>query len=729
MKRITACLASAILILALFTSCARLSGESKIPDFTFAHVSDIHIEAHADPLKKAPVENRGASIPSIPTRASISLEPFKTTVSPATFIVATGDLTEYGDAGVTWDDFLQNFRDLSVPLFIVLGNHDATWVCMWDRMRERYGAVNYSFNLYGCHFVGLNSTSLQEPVASLSEEAIEFVRSDLGRVSQSTPVFVLLHHPPWADQFASEYEIDRLYDVLHQHNVVAILYGHGHRVEHRIVNGIDTLQGGQTYGKIGGCGIYAVKDGIFYATHRYFREKPTVAMLKKPLFRKGMDYLDVRILEPQDRQVIKGDELSVEVSIAPAKRRIKEAYCVFDGDQATMVQLTGAKDAFEKSISTRELFAGAHVLKVVLTAEDGTSYTRSLCFYVEKENSPTVRWRKFFPAGIKSTPVVAQGLVYFGANDGSLRALDANTGELKWSFQTHGEIQAQPLVHGDTVYFGSGDNYFYAFTLDGTPKWVVNAGSPIYSTASADEGTIFFGTKNSGVYAVDAETDRIRWIFSDFNYGVESKIVVAGDSLYFGAWDGYIYALDKATGNLMWRELTLKAQEGKAIRYYSAPDCPPVIADGKVFAVDIGGYVGSYNAVDGSGSRIVQKNAGAIALSHDGKALYCRLTKGGLKKIDFNGAEIWRCFEPTGRLPIPPIEQDGVVYTTSNTGNALAIDAASGKLLWHYQATPQLWVMAGLAASDDAIFVAGLDGSLTAIEIPPAASGSSNKSR
>jgi outer membrane protein assembly factor BamB/Icc-related predicted phosphoesterase len=726
MKRILAGLSGCLVLIFLLAGCMRAPRVGAVPDFTFAHVSDIHISPHLDPPRKDETIFRAESVRSIPTRKPITLQPFHVTVQPVSFIVATGDLTEYGDPGFTWDDLLAPFRTLSVPLFVVPGNHDAAWVGMWDRIRERYGAMNYSFNLYGCHFIGLKSTSLQEGYPSLAEDAIEFVRADLSHVDRTTPVFVLLHHPPWADQFASEYEIDRLYDILHYHNVAAILYGHGHRVEHRVINGIDTLQGGQTYGDKAGFGVYAVKDGMFYAAHVLTRKKQTIAMLKKPLFSAAREYREITIREPHERRVVRGEAIAVRAHIDASHRRITEAWCTLDGGSEAAAQLAMADDAFAASIPTRELDAGAHALKIIFAADNGTTYSRSTCFYLEKEGIPKVRWRKFFPSGIKSTPVIVGEVAYFGANDGSLRAVDVKTGEVRWSFQTYGEIAARPLVYGDTIYFGSGDSYFYALSLDGKAKWALAAGAPVYCTAAADSGTIYFGTNGAHVYAVDAATGDIRWVFKDFSFNVESEIVISGDSLFFGAWDGYVYAVDKVTGRLKWRELTLKAREGIAMRYYSAADSPVVVASGKVFAADVGGYLGCYNAPDGSGATIVQKATEAISLSRDGTALYCGLEEAGLDKIALDGAQIWQCKEPTSVIPIPPVERDGAVYAIQDAGTVMALDAASGKVLWRYRATPGLRIMAGPAVGEDAVLVAGLDGSLTAIEIPPTGSRNSN---
>ncbi|MBI1730931.1 PQQ-binding-like beta-propeller repeat protein [Candidatus Acetothermia bacterium] len=72
--------------------------------------------------------------------------------------------------------------------------------------------------------------------------------------------------------------------------------------------------------------------------------------------------------------------------------------------------------------------------------------------------------------GIRSTPAIANGFVYFGANDGTLYVIEENTCKLRTSFITKGPIVSSPMItvqDGRTrVLFGSEDGYFYALSLN-----------------------------------------------------------------------------------------------------------------------------------------------------------------------------------------------------------------------------------------------------------------------
>jgi outer membrane protein assembly factor BamB len=76
-----------------------------------------------------------------------------------------------------------------------------------------------------------------------------------------------------------------------------------------------------------------------------------------------------------------------------------------------------------------------------------------------------------------SSPVVAQGAVYFGSGDGHLYALDATSGALNWKFKTGDVVHSSPAYADGVVYFGSWDSYFYAVDAKtGAQRWRFQGG-------------------------------------------------------------------------------------------------------------------------------------------------------------------------------------------------------------------------------------------------------------
>jgi outer membrane protein assembly factor BamB len=85
-------------------------------------------------------------------------------------------------------------------------------------------------------------------------------------------------------------------------------------------------------------------------------------------------------------------------------------------------------------------------------------------------------WRHQLAPGEKpmspSSPVVAEGVVYVGADDGCLYALRAPDGDLLWRYQTGGALLSAPVVANGVVYVGANDGYVYALQVgDGSLLW------------------------------------------------------------------------------------------------------------------------------------------------------------------------------------------------------------------------------------------------------------------
>ena len=62
----------------------------------------------------------------------------------------------------------------------------------------------------------------------------------------------------------------------------------------------------------------------------------------------------------------------------------------------------------------------------------------------------------------QSSPAIADGVVYFGTGEGMLYALDAQTGDERWVFETADTIHSSPAIADGTVYVGNMESRLYA---------------------------------------------------------------------------------------------------------------------------------------------------------------------------------------------------------------------------------------------------------------------------
>ncbi len=110
-------------------------------------------------------------------------------------------------------------------------------------------------------------------------------------------------------------------------------------------------------------------------------------------------------------------------------------------------------------------------------------------------------------------PAAAQGMLYIGAEDGTLYAYDLASGTTKWTFTTGDKITAAPVVDANRVYVGSWDQYVYALDAadGGRLIWKANTGGCIFAAPLLADGTLYVCTREGKVFAIDAETGEEKW--------------------------------------------------------------------------------------------------------------------------------------------------------------------------------------------------------------------------
>ncbi len=691
-----------------------VAGAAEIPDFTFIHAADVHSpmtisqEVCAEMAKQGPMEIK----PGIMT-----LEP--------SFVVVAGDISEFGLDEANWQTYLSYWKDFKIPVYHTLGNHDGPWLCLRGKLHELYGGTSWSFDKFGCHFIGLDNCSPQDPRASISRDQLTWLKADLAKVDKDTPIFVVMHHMLHDDYFGSPYAIAQLLDLLRPYNLVMFLGGHGHSAKLLHKFGTDTTDAGAVCGPVPRCkagySIVSVNDGILrigFKEHgkdtfdKVYVEKPLPTKANYPTI-EILNIKEDEILNPSGPFFVKANITGNENPIVKASVSIDKKSFNEDDKEEDPLVLT-AEGVYVAQLYYRDLPDGAHSLRLRFIDDKGKMYYKSIRFGLERDNSRLV-WRSFIDGSCRAAPAVTADSVYVGGTDRKLYAFDKATGKLKWTFPTKGDTATTPVVVGDTIYFGCGDGKLYALSLDGKEKWNFQTNEAIYSSPVYADGMILFGNNGSDFYAVDAQTGKQRWVLTDPTYTIEVRPFVHNGVAYFGAWDTFVYAVDIKTGQLKWKKMGYGCTtKTAAVRYYSPSDNGPVVAGGKVFIADRDSKLGIMDAATGE---MLGNAAGpvAVGIAENSGAVYVRKAN-RVAKLDLNGNEIWEVEAAVDSVPASPIEKDGVVYVVSRLGLVQALDAADGKLLWKYQATPQLYVFDQVTVADGVVYVSGMDGSVTAIK-------------
>jgi hypothetical protein len=74
-------------------------------------------------------------------------------------------------------------------------------------------------------------------------------------------------------------------------------------------------------------------------------------------------------------------------------------------------------------------------------------------------------WNYSTSSFVRSSPAVANRVVFIGSDNGNVYALDASSGHKMWSYMTGGAVISSPAIANGKVYVGSNDGKLYCFGL------------------------------------------------------------------------------------------------------------------------------------------------------------------------------------------------------------------------------------------------------------------------
>jgi hypothetical protein len=161
------------------------------------------------------------------------------------------------------------------------------------------------------------------------------------------------------------------------------------------------------------------------------------------------------------------------------------------------------------------------------------------------------------------------------------------------------DIKSSVATDGTThLYFGASDGKFRAVRI--TPRdgggldlkvdWEFKTRREIYSSAALAEGTVYFGSMDGHLYALEAASGRLRWQYATYSPVASSPTLSADAKLFAGAANGKLYALDARTGQRLWSFQTSPETSQKA----NLDSSPTLDSAGNVW---VGSYQGKLHRV------------------------------------------------------------------------------------------------------------------------------------
>jgi eukaryotic-like serine/threonine-protein kinase len=329
-----------------------------------------------------------------------------------------------------------------------------------------------------------------------------------------------------------------------------------------------------------------------------------------------------------------------------------------------------------------------------------------------------LRWQFKTKGAVESSPVIAEGRVFIGSNDGRVYALDVKTGRRLWDFKTPEDdaVLAPPLYHGGVVYIGATDGWLYALDArTGEAKWKYQTDDKIIGAANVIPATngsgdwIIVGSYDGALHCVDAGTGKKVWTLETGNY-INGAPAVLDGQVIFGGCDALMHVADAVNGTLV-----------KTIQLPAYIPGTAAVDDGRAY---VGHYEKEFVCVDLEKDQIAWTykdeehaapflsspalTADRVVFGGQDKRLHCADRK--------TGERLW-VFQTGGDVDGSPVVCGDKVVVGSADGKLYIVNLADGKEVWSYEIGGRL--TSSPAVGGGLVVIGSQDGSVYAFGSKP----------
>lgn len=205
-------------------------------------------------------------------------------------------------------------------------------------------------------------------------------------------------------------------------------------------------------------------------------------------------------------------------------------------------------------------------------------YVGSTKLYAVDSQTGQELWQFDTASLVKPPPIVADGVVYVENAKGYLYAVEAQSGQEMWQFNTEDGVRWGSLseVMDGVIYVGT-DSYLFAVDIEtGQARWCFGAAK--LPEATTADGIVYVGSQSGEVYALDSQSGQELWQFKTGGPVITAPTIADGVA-YVSSDDHQLYALDSQTGQVLWQ--------------FTAADVMsrPIVTDGVVYLGDFAGHL------------------------------------------------------------------------------------------------------------------------------------------
>lgn len=283
-------------------------------------------------------------------------------------------------------------------------------------------------------------------------------------------------------------------------------------------------------------------------------------------------------------------------------------------------------------------------------------------------NGISTAWSVDLDSAASSTISVGNDLAVLGTQDGTVLALDPETGDERWRFETTGEINGTPAITNGHVFVGSKGSRLYAIAADtGDEVWEFRGEDDRIGPPTVANGTVFV---NSGrCFALDPETGDQLWK-SAIETRSLSNPCVDKFRVYCATITGTV-AIDRSEGTTVWQQET------------SEPPWDLSVEGDVAYTGDRGNTLSAMEATSGTVQWEFGTEGTAEAPTLTPDRVFCGANEGGLVVLDHEGAAQWDFVPEDGGVQAAPVTDGSLAVVATDVGEVYGIEVASGTVQWN----------------------------------------------
>ena len=200
--------------------------------------------------------------------------------------------------------------------------------------------------------------------------------------------------------------------------------------------------------------------------------------------------------------------------------------------------------------------------KLIIKTIDGNLYGFNLKtgekVWVAQHGSPSLILKA------SSSPVFVGSLAIVGFSDGKLDAIDIDTGIVVWQrsiayasgssdVERLVDIDADPIIRGDTAYLASYQGYVGALSLQ-SGQFIWRKPASVYKNLSMDANNLYVTDSNDVIWAFDKQNGTVKWKQIALKARGLTEPTLMGNRLIVGDRTGYLHVIATQNGALLSRK-------------------------------------------------------------------------------------------------------------------------------------------------------------------------------